>query len=196
MRIFNKDLTPRPKSSEFIYPNMPLDVELGCGVGLHPIQYSQQNPDRFLVALEHTKEKFDKFKRRFISHNSPSNLLPLHENGISWITHVLESKSVDRFFFLYPNPNPKPSQKNKRFHAMPFMSQVIECLKINGTIHFATNEEFYSIECREYMKEVWKLEEVEYRIITSKDNFVGRTHFERKYLEQGQSIYNLIYKKV
>jgi tRNA G46 methylase TrmB len=195
MRKFNKDLTPKPKSLEFNYPSIPLDVEVGCGVGLHPIQYSQKNPNRFLVAIEHTKEKFDKFLRRFTSHNSPSNLLPLHENGISWISHVLKSESVDRFFFLYPNPNPKPSQQNKRFHAMPFMSQVIECLKVGGTIHFATNEEFYAKECQEFMKETWKLEEIEYRTISSEDDFLGRTHFERKYLEKGQSIYNLVYKK-
>lgn len=195
MRKFNKHLTPRPKSSEFIYPEMPLDVEVGCGVGLHPIQYSENNPKRFLVAIEHTKEKYDKFFRRFLSHQSPGNLLPLHENGISWITHALKDSSVDRFFFLYPNPNPKSSQRNKRFHAMPFMEQVINCLKKDGTITFATNEEFYALECQEFMKDVWKLVEVEFKVITPSDNLKGRTHFEIKYLENGQSIYNLIYKK-
>jgi tRNA G46 methylase TrmB len=196
MREFNTENIPLPKVKEFEYPNLPLDIEIGCGVGLHPIQYSINNPDRYLVAIEHTTEKFEKFKRRFINHNSPSNLLALHENGISWVTHVLKNESVDRFIFMYPNPNPKPSQQNKRFHAMPFMQKVLECLKTGGTIQFATNEEFYARECREFMKDQWKLEEVEFREISKNDNFKGRTHFERKYLERGQIVYNLIYKKI
>ncbi len=65
MRDFTKDSIPKPKSETFSYPEMPLDIEVGCGVGLHPIQYSLANPDRFLVALEHTREKFEKFHRRF-----------------------------------------------------------------------------------------------------------------------------------
>lgn len=196
MRKFNIDNIPLPKVKEFVAPEIPLDIEIGCGVGLHPIQYAQNNPDRYLVAIEHTTEKFKKFERRFFSHNSPKNLLPLHENGISWVTHALSKNSVDRFIFMYPNPNPKPSQQNKRFHAMPFMERVIDCLKHGGTIQFATNELFYATECREFMTEVWGLEEVEYRIIDAKSDFVGRTHFERKYLERGQKAYNLIYKKI
>ncbi|CBW25985.1 putative tRNA (guanine-N(7)-)-methyltransferase [Halobacteriovorax marinus SJ] len=195
MRKFNPQNIPTPKFGEFNLPNMPLDIEIGCGVGLHPIQYSMANPDRYLVAIEHTTEKFEKFKRRFEKHGCPKNLLPVHENGISWVAHLLEKESVDRFFFLFPNPNPKPSQQNKRFHAMPFMEKVIECLKLDGTVHMATNESFYAEECLDFMTNVWKLKCVEHRMITKDDNFIGRTHFERKYLERGQEIHDFIFKK-
>ncbi|OUR96857.1 hypothetical protein A9Q84_11000 [Halobacteriovorax marinus] len=195
MRKFNQQFIPNPKEKSFTLPNLPLDIEIGCGVGLHPVQYALKNSERYLVAIEHTREKFDKFLRRYVNHNSPTNLKPVHENGISWVTHLLPDESVDRFYFLYPNPNPKPSQQNKRFHAMPFMEKVISCLKPNGTIHMATNEEFYALECVEFMTKVWKLKCIKNEIYTQADGFIGRTHFERKYLERGGKAFDLIFKK-
>lgn len=195
MRKFNTENIPLPKITTFDLPALPLDVEIGCGVGLHPIQYAINNPDRYLVAIEHTTEKFKKFERRFEKHARPENLLPVHENGISWVTHLLPKESVSRFFFLYPNPNPKPGQQNKRFHAMPFMEKVIEALKPGGTIHVATNELFYAEECKEFMTNVWKLKCVQNKLIENNSEQIGRTHFERKYLERGQTIYDQIYKK-
>ncbi len=195
MRNFNTTNIPSPKLNHFELPHLPLDIEIGCGVGLHPIQYAIKNPERFLVAIEHTTEKFKKFERRYEKHNSPSNLLPIHENGISWVTHLLPKESVSRFFFLFPNPNPKPSQQNKRFHAMPFMERVIECLNPGGTIHFATNEKFYAEECLDFMTNIWKLQNIQNKILDNQSGHIGRTHFERKYLERGQVIYDQIFQK-
>ncbi len=195
MRKFNTENIPQPKISSFELPSLPLDVEIGCGVGLHPIQYAIKNPDRYLVAIEHTTEKFNKFQRRFEKHESPSNLLPVHENGISWVTHLLPKESVSRFFFLFPNPNPKPGQQNKRFHAMPFMEKVIECLMPGGTIHVATNELFYAEESLEFMTQKWNLECIQNTVIEKSSGHIGRTHFERKYLERGQVIYDQVFKK-
>ncbi|WP_372651693.1 tRNA (guanosine(46)-N(7))-methyltransferase TrmB [Halobacteriovorax sp.] len=195
MRKFNTENIPMPKITEFELPTLPLDVEIGCGVGLHPIQYAISNPNRYLVAIEHTTDKFKKFERRFTKHGNPQNLLPVHENGISWVTHLLPKESVSRFFFLFPNPNPKPGQQNKRFHAMPFMEKVIECLRPNGTIHVATNELFYAEESMEFMTNVWNLECVHNTIIEKDSEHIGRTHFERKYLERGQVIYDQIFRK-
>lgn len=195
MRKFNEKFIPAPKEKSFTLPTLPLDIEIGCGVGFHPVRYALENPNRFLVAIEHTKDKFLKFQRRYENHQSPSNLYPVHENGISWVTHLLPNESVDRFIFLYPNPNPKPSQQNKRFHAMPFMEKVLSCLKPGGTIHFATNEDFYALECIEFMTNIWKLDCIKNEQITNDSNFVARTHFEVKYLKRGQKIFDLIFKK-
>ncbi len=196
MKKFNKELVPRPENlEEFELPKRPLDVEIGCGVGLHPIIYSKQNPDRFLVAIEHTRMKFDKFWRRFINHNSPKNLLPVHANGISWVTHLLPNKCVDRFIFLYPNPNPKPKHFNKRFHGMPFMEQVIACLKDDGEIIMATNELFYADEACDLMVNHWKLTLKERKEYGKVESEPARTHFEKKYLERGETCYNLIFTK-
>ena len=81
---------------------MRLDVEVGCGVGYHPIRYARANPDRFLIAIEHTHTRFEKFERRLAHHEKLQNLLAVHADAVEWITHSLPEESVDRYYFLIP----------------------------------------------------------------------------------------------
>ncbi|MBI0385206.1 hypothetical protein JBE27_55325, partial [Streptomyces albiflaviniger] len=56
--------------------NRPVDVEIGCGVGFHPLRYARENPERQLVAFEKTSEKFSKFLGRLKNHDPLPNLYP------------------------------------------------------------------------------------------------------------------------
>ena len=190
VRSFRKDMLPKVHQDlDFNKNDLPLDLEIGCGVGLHPIKYSKENTNRFLIAVEHTKEKFEKFARRIENNDIKDNLLPVHANAVSWVTQVLKSESLDKVFLLYPNPNPKNLQK--RWHAMPFMHELLSKLKENGTIELSTNEEFYYLEAKEYFLEFWNLE----LVCDQKYNGPHRTHFEKKYLERDDACYQLIFKK-
>lgn len=192
MREFRVDKVPFERGSRIedlcIDYTIPLDIEIGAGVGLHPINYSKNNPERNLVAIEHTKNKFDKFLRRYENH-SLTNLFPIHANAISWVSNCIHSSCVDKFIFMYPNPNPKNSQKNKRWINMPFFSIVIDRLKEGGIIFFATNEQWYAQEVGEVAKKTWGLN-IEY--IKQVDPHInGRTHFERKYLSRGEPCWDI-----
>jgi tRNA (guanine-N7-)-methyltransferase len=202
LKDFNPEKLPRPASNVQQHvegflrrvKHRALDFEIGCGVGLHPIQYATQNPERFLIATEHTHEKFEKFSRRFEKHQSPTNLLPIHGNAISVAHYLIPEQSLDRCFLLYPNPNPK--NLNQRWHAMPFMQRILQLLKPDGELIIATNEEFYALEAIEWMKNYWQLEVHEERMTQSSHSaHLGRTHFERKYLSRGEVCYNLIFKR-
>src|SRR5689334_22652665 len=97
---------------EFQLPQgKPLDVEIGCGVGLHPIRYALANPERNLIAIEHTREKFASFRQRYEGNGHPANLFPIHADAIRWVTHALPPGSVSKFLLLYPNPEPKATNK-------------------------------------------------------------------------------------
>ena len=194
-RPFRIERVPVPTNGiDFVYPQQPLDVEIGCGVGLHPIQYAKAHPDRYLVAIEQTRDKFEKFQRRFANHHLP-NLLPVHANAISWISHGLCDHTVDNFFFLYPNPNPKNNDLNKRWYAMPFMAKIIACLRLHGCIHLATNTEFYAIEAKANFEQVWHLETLRFERMQAGE-IVPRTHFEKKYLARGQTCFDMVFRKV
>jgi tRNA (guanine-N7-)-methyltransferase len=172
-------------------PEKPIDVEIGCGVGFHPLRYARRNPERQLVAFEKTREKFAKFLGRLQNHEPLPNLIPVHGDAIAWITHGFAPESVDRYFLLYPNPYPKESQRNLRFHAMPFFSYLRATLKRGGTITMATNEEFLMREARATMREAWGLTLVECRELDR--DAVPRTHFEKKYLERGDRCWNMVW---
>lgn len=198
-----------------IIPGQKLVIEIGAGVGMHPIRYSQSHTDNFMVAIERTHEKYTKFATRYAKHPKCTNLYPLHADAIKWISQNILSNEVSQYFILYPNPYPKGSQKNKRFHYMPFMHFIIDTLVPEGTITIATNEYFYYTEAKEIMTNVFSLQLKCDENITSpttpeaphssrqqicdlkEEGYIAapRTHFERKYLAQGQTCFNLVFKK-
>ncbi len=169
-----------------------LDIEIGAGTGMFAIDYAEKNKSRALISIEKTSTKFKKFKN-VIKEKKLSNLFSFHDNGVSWCAHNLVPNSVDRFFFLYPNPNPKKSDLNKRFHAMPFMGFVKDCLKSDGEIFFATNELFYYQEALDYMTKEWGLKLRQDKHISSMS--IPLTLFEKKYLERGQTCYHFSFVK-
>ncbi len=195
MREFNesKILEKIPVKNSFPSDSLDydfLDIEIGAGTGMFARSYANQYTSRYLISIEKTINKFNKFKNA-INGEKIFNLSALHDNGVSFVTQHLKNSSVDRFFFLYPNPYPKSKDKNKRFHAMPFMKKVISCLKERGQIIFATNEDFFKKECIEYMTKTWNLRLDELQEVANSENFVPWTLFEKKYVERGETCYRM-----
>jgi tRNA (guanine-N7-)-methyltransferase len=178
-----------------------LDLEIGCGVGMHPVRRALAQPDRALIAVEHTAAKFEKFAGRVGSHREKghalSNLIPLHLNAIDFVTRWAPKDIFDTVFLLYPNPHPKEKQSNQRWLRMPFFGRLLESVKPGGRIVLATNIESYWNEANEFALLTWGLEVESDRVFTSikVPPYLGRTHFERKTLERGGVCYESVWIK-
>ena len=175
---------------EYYTQQQPLVLEIGCGVGFHPIQYSLAHPEHNMIAIEKTKERFTKFKRRYSKHKQATNLLPVQANAIDWISQNIQPKELSQIFLLYPCPYPKNKQANKRWFNMPFMGHLLQCLQPGGTLTLVTNEQFYFEEACERAQSTWNVTILKSEAFTSSQK--PRTHFEKKYLEAGQTCYELI----
>ena len=206
MRKFLKDSVPQPVDIERLKEKLAepslqsyqkLVLEIGCGVGLHPLQYALNHPEHFMIAFEHTSEKFEKFERRLQNHDHLPNLIAIHGNAISWISHGVKDAFLDAVYLLYPNPNPRARDLNKRWHGMPFMSEILRILKDDGELIIATNEKDYALEAVEWMTNEWKCQLIERLEVSSEltPDWKARTHFEKKYLARGETCYNLRFRK-
>ncbi len=200
MRKFSSEKVTAPKGATLfqrpssIPDDCPIDLEIGCGVGWHSISYSQKHPERFLIAIERTSEKFKRFQRRYQHHCAIYNLLPVHADSVPWVVHCLPDGLLSRIFILYPNPYPK--NPAARFFRMPFFEELLKKGKEELTIHLATNEKFYRNEAIKIASEHWPLVLESQRTLT-RENFPNpRTHFEKKYLLRGEICYDLVFRKV
>lgn len=166
----------------------PLCVEIGAGKGKHALLFAQQNPQRQLIAIERTREKFLAMQKQH-QLEGQTNLRPVHADAIPWIVHALFPQQVEDFFILYPNPEPhNPAQ---RWLNMPFFEFLLSRLQPNGTITLASNIPEYIDEAEQQLLNVWNLSYVKERISSTS----ARTHFEVKYLERGELCQQLIIQK-
>lgn len=163
---------------------IPVDLEIGCGVGLHPILYAKANPGRLLIAIERTTEKFEKFSRRLERHPEITNLVAVHADAVAWATHFAPSGALDRVFILYPNPYPKNPQA--RWIRMPFFKTLLEKTRPGGEIELRTNLSDYAGEIRRYAPH-WGISNIQETSVEQ-----GETHFERKYLERGETCTRIV----
>jgi tRNA G46 methylase TrmB len=194
MRAVSKIPPPPDLRPLVLDPSRPVDVEIGCGVGFHPLRYARENPGRQLVAFERTKEKFEKFAVRIQNHEELPNLTAIHGDALPWIAHAIAPASVDRYFILYPNPYPKESQRNLRFPFMPAFRLIHDSMKKGALLTLATNSASYAEEAAYGFVKEWGMELVEKSLLP--ENFPPRTHFEKKYLARGERCWNLLFRRL
>lgn len=168
--------------------NSPICVEIGAGKGKHALLFSQANPDRTLIAIERTREKFLAMQKQH-QIEGQHNLTPVHADALPWVVHALFPRQVEEFFILYPNPEPhNPAQ---RWLNMPFFEYLLSRLKTGGQITLASNIPEYIQEAQQQLIDVWKLPFVKEKIASTS----ARTHFEVKYLQRDELCQQLIITK-
>lgn len=171
-------------------------LEIGCGVGYHPLQWALANADKKILAFERTTEKYEKAQRRFLNHGSPENLLIVHGDVQFFASSLFGTENtpllLDGIFVLYPNPYPKLSQANHRLAGWSFLPLLTGALRPKGFLQLATNR-------REYLEEAIRTVPMRTRLAISRVSELPadgrpRTHFEKKYLARQEPCWDAIFE--
>lgn len=193
IRKFNGSYLPCPQSCFSFDEDQKYSIEIGAGVGLHACVFAKNNPDFQHIAIERTKEKFKKLNNR-CEKESLDNLFAFHDDGVNWLYHLAKNQKFEKIFLLYPNPYPKNA--SYRWVRMPFFRELLKHLSPKGEIVFASNEKFYMDEVEDYCENYWDLHALQKKTLhqdSLEDSYEAITHFERKYLERGQTCYHYHY---
>lgn len=164
--------------------NAPLIVEIGAGKGKHALSFAEQNPDKHLIAIERTRNKFDAFAKLATAQNA-LNLDAIHADAIAWIVHAVPASSVAKIFILYPNP--EQHNPNQQWLNMPFFEFLLSRLQDDGEVVLATNIEAYMDNAEQQATQIWCLPNTRYKVPSDSQ----RTHFEVKYLARGETCWEL-----
>jgi tRNA (guanine-N7-)-methyltransferase len=170
-------------------------LEIGAGTGENALRHCLEHPQDFVIAIERTTTKFQRFQSRLSElPQPPIHLEALQADALWWCAQNLtQSFLLDQILILYPNPYPKKKQANLRFVNMPFMGYLLEHLTPGGTLEISTNKVFYYEEAKVGFLNDWGLNIVTDRQLNATDS--PRTAFERKYLSRGETCYQLIFRK-
>jgi len=167
---------------------LPLVLEIGAGKGKHALSFALQHPDKHLIAIERTRNKFDAFAKLAAQQKS-CNLSAIHADAIAWIVHAIAPNSIERIFILYPNP--EQHNPNQQWLNMPFFEFLLSRLQVGGEVVLATNIEAYIDHAEQQANEVWCLPNKRHRVASDSQ----RTHFEVKYLARDETCWQLNMRK-
>jgi len=193
-RAFQPQKLSAPR--DFIIPNIindnksekPLMLEIGAGKGKHALSFAAQNPDKHLIAIERTRNKFEAFSKLATLQNL-SNLDAIHADAIAWTVHAIKPNSLAKIFILYPNP--EQHNPNQQWLNMPFFEFLLSRLQVGGEVILVTNIESYMDNAEHQATKVWCLPSTRFRVPATSQ----RTHFEVKYLARQEVCWELSIRK-
>lgn len=188
-RAFQPKKLTKPRN--FTIPNIltnnnqqPIVLEIGAGKGKHALSFASQNPQKHLIAIERTRNKFEAFAKLAKVQGS-ANLTAVHADAIAWIVQAIAPNSVAQIYLLYPNP--EQHNPNQQWLNMPFFEFLLSRLQVGGEIILATNIEKYIDNAQQQAKELWRLPATVTPVATDSQ----RTHFEIKYLARKEQCWQL-----
>lgn len=172
----------------------PLVVEIGSGQGHAIVHAASTSPERDFLAVEVFRAGL---ARTMLDADraGATNLRLVEANAPEVLEHLLPEGSVDELWIFFPDPWHKAKHNKRRLVAPAFPPLAARVLRDGGLLRLATDWEDYAVQMRDVMgdaahftpayEESWA------------PRFEGRvmTAFERKGLQKGREIRDLVYRR-
>jgi tRNA (guanine-N7-)-methyltransferase len=151
-----------------------------CGYGESTRWLAVQNPKAIIIGIDKSANRLNKKDKEGL----PSNCKLVRADVKDfWRLAVEASWQPTKHYLLYPNPYPKPSQLNSRWHGSPAFTSLVN---LGGSIEVRTNWDIYIKEFSQALQ------------LSGHDSKFAQylpspsiTAFERKYHNDGQSLWQL-----
>jgi tRNA (guanine-N7-)-methyltransferase len=175
--------------------DIPMDLEIGTGIGKHFAHYAQKHPDRLLVGVELKYKPLVQAIRKVLRQGSTNAAIArVHSFNL---TDVFASHELDHIFLHFPDPWVSPRKPRHRTMRHEIMNQLFELQKPGCFFELKTDSrEYFEFALEEVPKTPYILEFETRDLHRSKmkeENFI--TTFEAIFLKQNLPIYGLRLRK-
>lgn len=180
---------------EFINPNQPFYIELGCGKGSFIAQMASNHPENNYLAIDLVDPMLGLAKRKveeaYAEKKQEINNIILTRFDIERITLILKQQDfVDGIYINFCNPWPRGKHHKKRLTHSKQLEHYKTFLKPEGKIYFKTDDDNLFEESLTYFKESGFFIEKVTRDLKQEPNFWENieTEHEKMFSEQGIKI--------
>ncbi len=179
----------------FDNPERPLTLEIGFGMGTSLVEMAKAEPNRNFVGIEVHEAGLGNCA--FLAGEQGLTNLKLIGGDAIALMKQLPQNHVDTVQLYFPDPWQKKRHYKRRFVNAERMAVVAQVLTVGGIFHSATDWAHYAF---------WMLEVLdslaEFNNVAGKGNFLPRpdfrplTKFEQRGINEGRTIYDVMYQKV
>ena len=166
-------------------------VEIGCGMGDTTVAIARNNPAIDFLAIEVFPPGIGNLIS-LIQAAKLDNIRIAAEDAVELFLNRLSTASIDGVHIYFPDPWPKKRHHKRRLVQTDFVHVLKKAIKPGGYIHLATDWADYAeqmVATFEPLSEFVRLPDDKAR----QKSMRTQTKFERKGLEKGHEIVDLIY---
>ncbi len=172
----------------------PLTLEIGFGLGDSFIEMAAADPTRNFVGVEVHEPGIGKCAYMAGTQNL-TNVKIINGDAIQLLKQLPENH-IDRIQLYFPDPWQKKRHYKRRFVSPERMTIVTRSLKQGGWFHTATDWEHYAFWMVDVLDDFEGLtNQAGAGNFTDRPDFRPMTKFERRGLDRGHGVWDLIYIK-
>jgi tRNA (guanine-N7-)-methyltransferase len=172
----------------------PKILEIGFGMGGATAQIASEHPENDYLGIEvHTPGVGALM--RLLDAGSIGNVRIIQHDAVEVLNHMIAPGTLDGIHIYFPDPWPKKRHHKRRLIQPPLLSLLASRLKPGAYLHLATDWQEYA----EWMLEALRGEPL--LVNTAQDyapkpDFRPETKFERRGLNLGHGVWDLVFRRV
>jgi tRNA (guanine-N7-)-methyltransferase len=189
------EYAPQPMNLETAFSrNAPKILEIGFGMGGATAQIAAEYPENDYLGIEVHTPGIGALMRLLDAGNI-SNVRIIQHDAVEVLNYMIAPDSLDGIHIYFPDPWPKKRHHKRRLIQSPLASLLASRIKPGGYLHLATDWQEYA----EWMLEVLRGEPQLQNTATGyapKPDYRPETKFERRGLNLGHGVWDLVFRKV
>lgn len=188
------EYAPQPLKLESAFGrNVPKILEIGFGMGGATAQIAAEHPENDYLGIEvHTPGVGALM--RLLDVGNINNVRIIQHDAVEVLNQMIAPDSLDGIHIYFPDPWPKKRHHKRRLIQPPLVSLLASRLKPGGYLHLATDWQEYA----EWMLEVLHGEPQLQNTAADyapKPDYRPETKFERRGLNLGHGVWDLVFRK-
>ena len=172
----------------------PKILEIGFGMGETTAAIAQQHPERDFLGVEvHTPGVGSLLKR--IAELHLKNVRVIQHDAVEVLRHMIAPAALDGVHIFFPDPWPKKRHHKRRLIQPPFLALLASRMKPGATVHACTDWEDYAQQMLQVLSADRALENTASGYADRPDTR-PETKFERRGLDLGHRVWDLVFRRI
>ena len=164
-------------------------LEIGFGMGHSLAQMAIDNPDINYIGIEVHRPGVGSLLAT-IGENKISNIRVINHDAVEVLQKSILDNSLDGIQIFFPDPWPKKRHHKRRLIQQPFVELLARKLKPEARLHIATDWKNYA----EWIEDILKNNTYFSRLPANTPHQRTMTKFEKRGIELGHGVWDLIYE--